>query len=140
METKQVIVMRRYYPDPSDPNKTRKIRTGKMIAQACHASMSFLTKEAKTFDLPPNKKIFHTNITIKQDEWLESSFKKVVCYVDTELEIHGLAALANEYDIENHIITDSGHTEFSEPTVTCIAIGPDRSDLIDTITGNLPLL
>lgn len=144
METKQVIVMRRYFPDPKDPTKVRKIRLGKQIAQACHASMSFLTKEAdlsvETLRADWVVRSLHVSLTEPQKEWLEDSFKKIVCYVDTELEIHGLAALAKEHEIEAHVITDSGYTEFDSPTVTCIALGPDYSNKIDRITKDLPLL
>jgi PTH2 family peptidyl-tRNA hydrolase len=47
---------------------------------------------------------------------------------------------AKEAGLEVHIITDSGRTEFKEPTKTCLAIGPDLSEKIDTITGHLKLL
>ena len=44
-------------------------------------------------------------------------------------------------DLEVNVVTDNGATEFhGVPTVTCCAIGPDYSDKIDSITGNLKLL
>ena len=39
------------------------------------------------------------------------------------------------------LIQDSGLTEFKGiPTYTCCAIGPAKEELIDEITGDLPLL
>lgn len=48
---------------------------------------------------------------------------------------------AEEAGIETHLITDSGKTEFhGVPTNTVVALGPDDSDKIDKITGDLPML
>lgn len=39
------------------------------------------------------------------------------------------------------LVTDSGRTEFGGvPTKTCLAIGPNKIEEIDKITGHLPLL
>ena len=44
------------------------------------------------------------------------------------------------YGLEVHLIEDSGLTEFhGQVTPTCVAIGPDYSEKIDPITGNLQL-
>ena len=38
------------------------------------------------------------------------------------------------------MIIDLGKTEFNgEPTKTCLAIGPNKTELIDSITGHLKL-
>ncbi len=39
------------------------------------------------------------------------------------------------------LIQDAGLTEFGNvPTYTAVAVGPDREDRVDAITGILPLL
>ena len=39
------------------------------------------------------------------------------------------------------LIQDAGLTEFGGvPTYTALAVGPDRADRVDAITGTLPLL
>jgi PTH2 family peptidyl-tRNA hydrolase len=38
------------------------------------------------------------------------------------------------------LITDAGKTFFKEPTKTCLAIGPDKEEKIDRITGKLKLV
>lgn len=43
--------------------------------------------------------------------------------------------------LEVHLIIDSGKIEFhSQPTRTCLAIGPADAEKIDAITGDLELL
>jgi len=44
-------------------------------------------------------------------------------------------------NVECHVITDNGKTEFGGiPTKTCLALGPDLSEKIDEVTGDLKLL
>lgn len=124
-QTKQVIVMR------NDLN----MRKGKMIAQGCHASMSFLSRRVfQKHDGDP----YFSNAEV---EWFESSYAKVCVRVNSEDELMEIHNKAKEAGLEVHLITDSGKTEFhGVPTLTCLAIGPDYSSKIDQITGQLQLL
>ena len=130
-KTKQVIVMR------TDLN----MRKGKMAAQAGHASMMFLTRR-----LIYNK--YATGITDAvvylsevEMEWLASSYAKICVGVISKTELEAIIMKAEGSDLEVNVVTDNGATEFhGVPTVTCCAIGPDYSDKIDSITGNLKLL
>ena len=130
-KTKQVIVMR------TDLN----MRKGKMAAQASHASMMFLTRR-----LIYNK--YATGITDAvvylsevEMEWLASSYAKICVGVISKTELEAIIMKAEGSDLEVNVVTDNGATEFhGVPTVTCCAIGPDYSDKIDSITGNLKLL
>jgi peptidyl-tRNA hydrolase, PTH2 family len=128
MRTKQVIVIR----------KDLNMRRGKEIAQGSHASMAFITKNLR---FNSNEKHF-ASICFKNSEleWLESSFRKITCSVDSLEELQKLHELAKAAGIESNIITDSGFTEFNGvPTITCLAIGPDYDDKIDPITSELKL-
>ena len=119
---KQVIVIR----------KDLKMRRGKEIAQAAHASMSFLTKNMSEY-----KYIKPTDIQL---EWIENHFTKVCLQVDSLEDLQQVAQNAELADVECHVITDKGATEFhGVPTITCLALGPDYADKIDAITGNLKL-
>jgi PTH2 family peptidyl-tRNA hydrolase len=140
---KQVIVMR----TDTDPP----MRKGKMIAQGCHASIAFLTRRIE--DVRCNKGFNEFNdygdfsitkgldLTAAQIEWMfNGAFAKICVRTDSLEEFHAVANKARQAGLEVHIVTDSGKTEFKEPTVTCMAIGPDYSDKLDPITGHLNLL
>jgi PTH2 family peptidyl-tRNA hydrolase len=161
MNVKQVIVIRRKYPDPTEEGKFRKIRTGKLISQACHkirtgklisqachASMKiFFDRMSKVYwgerDSPTADQDYDwvSELTPEMTEWKEGAFKKVCVYVDHEEDLLNIAKQAEEANLPVALITDSGLTEFNgEQTNTCCAIGPAKAEEIDKITGNLPLL
>jgi PTH2 family peptidyl-tRNA hydrolase len=124
---KQVIVVRR------DLN----MRKGKMCAQAAHASMKFLldNNEANRADE------LYVKLSNIEAMWVTGSFTKVVVGCDSEDELVNLITKAEINGVEVHSIVDNGTTEFhGTPTLTCAAFGPDKSDVIDEITGNLKLI
>jgi peptidyl-tRNA hydrolase len=58
-----------------------------------------------------------------------------------QIELLALQARAEAAGLINALIQDAGLTEFGGvPTYTAVAIGPDRADRVDAITGQLPLL
>lgn len=124
MGTKQVLVMRKF----------KSLRTGKYCAQAAHASMaSFLdARQAMFFDED-------TRAADYTEEWLANSFTKITLYVDTEKELKDLQRQCDEAHIPNALITDNGTTEFNEPTVTALGIGPWLNEEINEITKDLKL-
>jgi PTH2 family peptidyl-tRNA hydrolase len=131
MNTKQVIVMRTKFPDGKGGNMTP--RKGKMIAQACHASMAFLSKRTfKSNEVP--------QFSEEEIHWLENSYAKICCYVESEEELLEIYEKAKAANLEVHLVTDCGRTEFKEPTRTCLAIGPHEVSKIDSITSHLKLL
>jgi peptidyl-tRNA hydrolase, PTH2 family len=132
MQVKQVIVMRKEFPDGK--GGTRKLRRGKEIAQACHASTSWLVDFVKSG-------LEQSDLSKEQFEWMVNGrFTKVCLQVDTEEQLMKVYDDAKEAGLTVHLITDSGVTEFSgEPTNTCLAIGPNKSEDIDKITGKLQL-
>lgn len=130
MDIKQVIVMR------TDLN----MRKGKMVAQGAHASMMFMTIYLKDQDNPDNhlRSIVFSDV---QKEWLEGSFKKICVGATSEEELLAVYDKAFEAGLVVYKCIDSGLTEFNgQPTLTCIAIGPDYAEKIDNITGELKLL
>ncbi len=115
--------MRRKYDGKS-------LRTGKFIAQGSHASCSFLVDIVLGKRQPTDVELI----------WLNSSFTKICCYVDTEEELMDVFNKAKNAGLTVKLITDSGKTEFDGvPTKTCLAIGPDYSEKIDSITSHLKL-
>ena len=134
-KVKQVIVMRTTYPDGKGGTKT--VRKGKLIAQACHASIAFLTRKL----IQEKKDEYCAVLTNDEQNWILGKFAKVVVYVKTEEELLALYAKCREAKLTVHLIQDAGDTEFNgEPTYTALGVGPHRSSLIDPITRDLPLL
>lgn len=131
VESKQVLVMRKF-------SKDRSLRIGKYCSQAAHASLGALISLGK-FD--EDRMAF----TISMEnpfvyEWIIGKFTKIVCYVETEDELSAIYNQAKINGIASSIITDSGLTEFNNiPTLTAVGIGPDNIELINRITGHLPL-
>lgn len=114
---KQVIVIR----------KDLGMRKGKMIAQGAHACLQayFKAEEADP------------EVVI---EWFETGATKICCGVGSELELLDVYHMAKSAGLPCTIIRDAGRTEFKEPTLTAVAIGPWHSQAIDDITGRLVLL
>ena len=129
MGSKQVIVMKKF-------PKARNMRTGKYIAQGAHASLGALLSLSLIED--DRLIIPLDNLFIRV--WITGRFTKVTCYVETDEDlvfIHNSAKLAG---IPSSLITDAGLTEFNGvPTLTAVGVGPDDEELINKITGHLPL-
>lgn len=110
-----------------------------MIAQACHASIAFLTRPLTDNwdrEIEP-RRIWDEATQI----WMEDGFTKIGLQVDSDAELKDLCEKAKDAGLKAYLIVDNGTTEFNgRPTATCLAIGPDFSDEIDKITGNLKLL
>ena len=113
-----------------------KMRRGKQIAQGSHASMAFLTRR-----LQKHGQLSTDDFSVAEQTWLDASFAKICCRVNSEEELLQIRDKAIEAGLEVHLITDSGKTEFhGVPTNTCLAIGPDEAEKINKVTGHLELL
>lgn len=103
------------------------MRKGKMCAQSGHAVLgAYLAAERSA----PQ--------TVSDWEWEGQT--KICVGVTTLEELLYIADKAKVAKLPHYVVTDSGKTEFKEPTVTCLAIGPAKSEDIDKITGMLRLL
>ncbi|MCK5594444.1 MAG: peptidyl-tRNA hydrolase Pth2 [Candidatus Aenigmarchaeota archaeon] len=110
---KQAIIIR----------KDLNLGKGKMAAQASHASLNAYKKASFT-----NKNI-----------WEMQGQKKVVLKIDSEKEMIALFNKADAEKMKPALIRDAGRTEIPSGTITALAIGPDRDEKIDKITGHLKL-
>lgn len=114
---KQVIVIRR----------DLKMRRGKEIAQGSHASCAFLSQAVEGAGLRD-----------VEWEWLRTSYRKIVCQVDTLQDLEALIEQAKSLGVSCWPIVDSGLTEFDGPTLTCAAFGPDYDERL-AFTSHLRL-
>ena len=121
MSVKQVIVVR------NDLN----MRKGKIGAQVAHASSGFL--EEIIWNSRPIRSVEKT--------WRKTGRTKIVVQAGSEEELLALYQKAKEAGLQVHLVQDAGRTEFNGvPTYTSFAVGPDESEAIDKITGQLRLL
>ena len=121
---KQVIVIRR----------DLKMRRGKECSQAAHASMIWLCDRLNRF--------MYRNPQFSTDEmeWLQGTFTKITLQVNSEEELLDIFNKAKVKGLNVYLVTDIGKTEFNGiPTNTAIAIGPNKSEDIDSITSELKL-
>jgi PTH2 family peptidyl-tRNA hydrolase len=122
---------------------------GKIAAQVSHACMKVFFDRMNQADLKVSENLgqtFFTTFTPAMLTWLkweigEPGFTKIVVSCNNEEELYEIERKANVAKIPNALIIDNGCTEFHGVfTPTCIALGPDDSEKIDMITGDLPLL
>lgn len=107
-----------------------RMRRGKEIAQGAHASMAWLSRRV----------LGQEAFTDAEIAWMEGSFRKIVCSAPDAETLIALRDRCLLVGVQAHLITDSGATEFGgEPTITALGIGPDYEDVLDLLTGHLPL-
>jgi len=116
-EYKMVIVTR----------KDLNLSPGKLAAQVAHAAVTCALETKKN-----NSRWF--------TKWQNEGGKKAVVKVDSEEDFYLLKKKAEELDIFAYIVEDAGHTEIPAGTKTVLGIGPAPDNIMDKITGDLPLL
>jgi PTH2 family peptidyl-tRNA hydrolase len=116
-EYKMVIVTR----------KDLNLSAGKLAAQVAHAAVA-CALETKKY----NSKWF--------SKWQNEGGKKAVVKVDCEKDFYPLKDKAEELGIVTNLVVDAGHTEIPTGTKTVLGIGPAPDNIIDRVTGDLPLL
>ena len=104
-----------------------KLSTGKLSAQVAHAAVdcALATKKDKSDWFK---------------KWMNEGGKKAVVKVDNEEDFYPLREKAEDLGIVSVIVSDAGLTEIPPGTKTVLGVGPAPSNLIDQVTGNLPLL
>lgn len=127
--TKQVIVLR----------TDLKMPTGKAVAQGAHAALKVFFDRID-HAASADGRLIMTGIQSTEYDWINGIFTKIALGCDTEIELLQLYEKAQTMSLPRSLIEDVGKTVFNgKPTVTCIAIGPAPSDVIDFITGHLKM-
>ena len=104
-----------------------KLSPGKLAAQVAHAAVECSLETKKT-----NSKWFN--------KWQAGGAKKAVVKVESEQDFYLLKEKAEKLKMVAHIVEDAGHTEIPAGTITVLGIGPAPDNIIDQVTGDLPLL
>jgi len=99
-----------------------KMDRGKLASQVAHASLEAALKSNKL------------------KEWKSKGTKKVILKVKDKEELLKYYKLAKQNELTNALIKDAGKTFFKKPTITCLAIGPDKEEKIDKVTKELKML
>ena len=111
---KQVILIR----------QDLKLPKGKTAAQAAHASVEAVLRS----DLHLVEK------------WRKEGMAKIVLKVKDEKELIKYFQNAKDEGLPTSLITDAGRTVIAPGTKTCVGIGPEEEEKIDSITSELSLL
>jgi PTH2 family peptidyl-tRNA hydrolase len=96
---------------------------GKLAAQVAHAAIA-------AYKVADHKDI---------DAWERAGVTKVVLQCKGEKELLALYKQAVADYLPTSIICDEGRTEVKPGSITCVAIGPAKSEAINKITGALKL-
>jgi PTH2 family peptidyl-tRNA hydrolase len=104
-----------------------KLSPGKLAVQIAHAAVkcALETKKKRSKWLK---------------KWMDEGSKKVVVKVEGIDDFFSLKEKADRLNVVSFIVTDAGHTEIPSGTKTVFGVGPAPSNIIDQLTGELPLL
>jgi len=113
-EIKQCIVVR----------ADLKLSKGKIAVQAAHAALLAYEKADHRI----------------RERWKKEGQKKVALQVESERELLELKKKCEDLGIPCALVVDAGLTEVPPGTITALGIGPDVTEKIEKVTGNLRLL
>lgn len=101
--------------------------TGKLVAQACHASIGSAEEVRGR-----NRALWKS--------WLEEGGRKIVVGVGSKEQLLAICNRAGDLGIPRYLVEDRGLTEIPPGSITALGVGPERAAKVDRVTGNLPLL
>lgn len=104
--------------------KDLKLPKGKMAVQAAHASVEAVLKSEKE----------------KIKKWRNEGSKKIALHIENKESLYKHIQQSKDMGFTTSVITDAGRTVIEPGTVTCGAIGPDKSEEIDKITKELKMI
>ena len=104
-----------------------KLSKGKLAVQVAHASVICALKVRNE-----NRKWFKS--------WYDEGQRKIVVKAENLEMLYDLKELAESKKLTTAVVEDAGLTEIPPGTITCLGIGPGPENIIDEVTGKLPLL
>lgn len=125
---KQVILINNWLEMP----------TGKLIAQAAHASLAPLSNLIAKSER--NDRTVSIEMPQELIDWFDDSFTKLALIVRSEAEWAQVKKKLDKDNIEYFEIIDKGLTVFNGiPTHTCTGFYPMKQEEINKYFGHLPL-
>lgn len=104
--------------------KDLRMGVGKIAAQCSHASVMAYQKSGRLMLL----------------KWALNGQKKVVVSCPDEQALIDIRDSAKKHRLLTNTVRDAGHTQVEPDTVTVLAVGPAKEELVDQVTGHLSLL
>jgi peptidyl-tRNA hydrolase, PTH2 family len=101
-----------------------KMSTGKLAVQACHASVAAALSAPKEI----------------LERWNTDGQTKIALEARSLAELDSLKQRCDALGLTHILISDAGRTELAPGTVTALAVGPADDQLVDKVTGSVPLL
>ena len=108
-----------------------KMGAGKIAAQVAHAAIGLYD------DILEEDNIYQKTAL---NSWFNYGQKKIVLKAENLDTILDVVKKCKKLKLQYCLITDAGHTQIPEGSVTVLGIGPDTSDKINTITGTFKLM
>ena len=136
--SKQMIVVR----------KDLHMRKGKIAAQAGHACVTAILMALERENRLNQVTVSGDSIELQTgsqeatplSDWFLNGTAKVCVSVDSEEALLDLDKKAKELGYISALICDAGMTEFhGVPTYTCLALEPLPPEVVNPLTGELPL-
>ena len=135
---KQVIVMR------TDLN----MRKGKMAVQAAHAAIgSVFEQDIHSRMNRYFPRLFRLFASSREElerqmfwNWYENGMPKICVGIPSEEGLIDVISKAKNLGLRVTTVNDAGKTELEPGTLTCCAIGPNTTEMVDRVTGGLKLL
>ncbi len=81
-----------------------------------------------------------TDNALEGGQWYDEGQKKIVLKTANEESLNDIANNAKNKNLSVHYVRDFGLTQIAPNTLTCIAIGPDEDEKINSVVGGLTLL
>ena len=104
-----------------------RLTAGKAAVQVAHAAVMLVESASR---LAPRE----------VDAWRSEGQKKIAVIAETLEEMERLYRQARAKGLPAVFVEDAGLTEVPPGTRTVLGIGPGKAELVDSITGALPLL